>query len=62
MWDGEHQGTCLINNNALGFANAGISILLDIWMLCLPLTQLLKLSLHWKKKVGVAMMFSVGLL
>jgi hypothetical protein len=60
-WDGEHSGTCL-NNNALAFANAAISIVLDIWTLFLPLTQLLTLSLHWKKKLGVALMFSVGLL
>ena len=26
--------------NALGWANAGISIALDIWMLALPMTQI----------------------
>jgi hypothetical protein len=60
-WDGEHQGTCL-NVNGLGWSNAVISILLDVWMLGLPLSQLVNLQLHWKKKVGVALMFVVGTL
>jgi hypothetical protein len=61
QWDGEHRGRC-INLNALGWANAATSIALDIWMIGLPMSQVLKLNLHWKKKVGVGMMFSVGTL
>jgi hypothetical protein len=60
-WDGEHQGHCL-NVNVLGWSNAGISILLDFWMLALPISQLIQLKLHWKKKIGVALMFVVGTL
>jgi hypothetical protein len=60
-WDGEHRGKCL-NVNALGWANAGISIFLDVWMLGLPMSQLIHLHLHWKKKAGVALMFMVGTL
>jgi hypothetical protein len=60
-WDGEHQGTCL-NVNGLGWSNAVISIVLDVWMLALPISQLFRLQLHWKKKIGVAMMFIVGTL
>ncbi|KAK6063638.1 CFEM domain-containing protein [Seiridium cupressi] len=58
-WDGEHEGKC-IGINGIAWANAGISIALDIWMLAIPLSQLRKLQLHWKKKVGVALMFIVG--
>ncbi|KAF2464991.1 uncharacterized protein BDR25DRAFT_91906 [Lindgomyces ingoldianus] len=58
-WDAEHSGHC-ININALGWANATISIVLDIWMLAIPMSQLIHLKLAWKKKVGVAMMFCVG--
>ncbi|KAK7979840.1 hypothetical protein PG989_012297 [Apiospora arundinis] len=58
-WDGLHQGTCF-NINAMGWSNAAISIALDIWMLAIPLWQLRSLKLHWKKKIGVAAMFSVG--
>jgi hypothetical protein len=60
-WDGEHQGTCL-NVNGLAWSNAAISIVLDGWMLALPISQLFGLQLHWKKKIGVAMMFVVGTL
>lgn len=61
MWDGEHRGHCL-NINAMGWANASISIAMDLWMLALPLSQLTSLRLHWKKKAGVALMFIVGTL
>ncbi|KAF2261908.1 hypothetical protein CC78DRAFT_570174 [Lojkania enalia] len=60
-WDGEHEGKC-VNINALGWANAAISIALDFWMLAIPLSQLVHLKLAWKKKVGVALMFCVGTL
>lgn len=60
-WDGEHKGKC-ISINALAWANAAISIALDIWMLALPLSQVFSLKLAWKKKVSVALMFFVGTL
>ncbi|KAH8906271.1 hypothetical protein BR93DRAFT_928871 [Coniochaeta sp. PMI_546] len=58
-WDGEHEGKCL-NINAIAWANAAISIALDLWMLVIPLVQLKSLNLHWKKKIGVGLMFCVG--
>lgn len=58
-WDGEHTGTCL-NVNNIGWANAVISIALDLWMIGIPLSQLYGLQLHWKKKFGVMIMFLVG--
>lgn len=61
MWDHEHEGHC-ININAVGWANAAISIALDFWMLALPLSQIKSLRLHWKKKLAVALMFVVGTL
>lgn len=61
QWDGEHEGKC-IDNNALAFANAGINIAMDIWVLALPLLHIVRLNLHWKKKVGVTLMFCVGAL
>lgn len=60
-WNGEHQGSC-ININSMAWAHAGINIALDFWMLGIPLSQLPRLKLHWKKKVGVAIMFCVGTL
>jgi hypothetical protein len=60
-WDGEHKGHCL-SINSLVWANAAISIFFDFWMLALPLSQIRPMSLHWKKKLGVSLMFAVGLL
>jgi hypothetical protein len=60
-WDGEHSGRC-IDGNALAWANAAVSIALDLWMIGLPMSQVVKLKLHWKKKVGVGLMFVVGTL
>lgn len=60
-WDREHTGKCL-NINSIAWANAAISIALDLWMLALPLSQIRALNLHWKKKIGVALMFCVGTL
>jgi hypothetical protein len=59
--DGEHPGHCG-NVNALAFSSAGVSIALDIFTLALPITQIWKLHLGLKKKIGVALMFSVGAL
>ncbi|OLN85861.1 hypothetical protein CCHL11_05392 [Colletotrichum chlorophyti] len=58
-WDNEHQGTC-ININAVAWANAVISIVLDLWMLYLPLSKIRTLNLHWWKKLAVTLMFCVG--
>ncbi|EHA56857.1 hypothetical protein MCOR27_003608 [Pyricularia oryzae] len=59
-WDGEHLDGICMDANAIGWANAAVSIALDLWMLALPLSQLGYLKLHWKKKVGVIIMFAVG--
>ncbi|KAK2616620.1 hypothetical protein QQS21_000443 [Conoideocrella luteorostrata] len=58
-WDGTHQGHC-VDINAIAWSNAAISIVLDAWMLAIPLWQLRTLNLDWRKKVGVGLMFSVG--
>lgn len=60
-WDGEHYGKCF-DVNAMAFANAGISIALDAWMLVLALSHIIHINLHWKRKVGVGLMLGVGAL
>jgi hypothetical protein len=55
------DGHC-ININLFGWLNAAIGLIIDIWMLILPMSQVLPLKLHWKKKVGVAIMFLLGAL
>ncbi|GJN72663.1 hypothetical protein PLICBS_006738 [Purpureocillium lilacinum] len=53
------EGGC-ININASAWANAAISVATDFWLLVIPLSQLRKLKLHWKKKVGATLMFFTG--
>lgn len=57
--DPRTTGHC-IDINASGWANGIIGVVADIWLFALPLTQLKRLKLHWKKKVGAAIMFLTG--
>ena len=61
QWEGGHEGKCL-TLNAIGWANAIIGVILDFWMLAIPMAELRKLRLSWKRKIGVAMMFCLGTL
>ncbi|KAL6702742.1 hypothetical protein ACN47E_000976 [Coniothyrium glycines] len=56
---GETAGQC-VDINALVWTNAGIGIILDIWMLALPLYEVFRLQMSWRKRVSVALMFFVG--
>ncbi|RBR20118.1 uncharacterized protein FIESC28_05397 [Fusarium coffeatum] len=58
-WDGLHEGTC-IGVNPLAWAIAAIGIILDLWMLGIPLSEVLFLQMKWRRKVAVSMMFIVG--
>ncbi|GAB0137611.1 hypothetical protein EsDP_00005868 [Epichloe bromicola] len=53
------EGRC-ISINAAGWANAAIGAASDICLLGMPLSQVQRLKLHWKKKIGVALMFLTG--
>lgn len=64
IWEGwkykEPRGVVVDLNN-LGLAHGGMNIVLDVWMLVLPFTQLYKLNHPWNKKLGIFAMFSVGI-
>lgn len=60
-WDGTGHGHC-IDITKVVWSNAGISIIVDIWMLAIPMWQLRALQLDWRRKIGVGMMFGVGTL
>ncbi|KAM3521017.1 hypothetical protein MY4038_009205 [Beauveria bassiana] len=53
------SGRC-IDINAFGWSHAAVSIAVDVWLIAIPLSQLRKLQLHWKKKIAVALMFLLG--
>ncbi|KAG5659609.1 hypothetical protein KAF25_002168, partial [Fusarium avenaceum] len=59
-WDGEHSGSC-VNMQAVAWSFAIIGILLDIWMLAIPLSQVRSLKLSPLKMLGVGLMFLVGI-
>ena len=58
-WDKERSGKCF-NINAMAWSQAAISIVLDCWMLALPLYEIVQLKLSWQKKISVVIMFCVG--
>ncbi|KAK6380315.1 hypothetical protein LTS17_005504 [Exophiala oligosperma] len=58
-WDGEHEGHCN-NVNAQGWAAAGTNIALDVAIIVMPLGLISRLNLHWKKKLQISIMLSVG--
>ncbi|KAB5542536.1 hypothetical protein GE09DRAFT_1135526 [Coniochaeta sp. 2T2.1] len=62
VWDSlrDTRGGHCININAWGWANASINVALDTWLICLPLPELFKLKLYWKKKLRVILLFIVG--
>ncbi|KAI8933501.1 hypothetical protein NX059_009238 [Plenodomus lindquistii] len=61
QWDGLHKGRC--NDIHLqGWIAAGINIVLDAWVMILPLNNLAKLNMKLKQKLMVMSMFSVGII
>lgn len=58
--DQDLNGGSCINIHVAAFANGGINIGLNVWLIVIPLTVIRKLELHWKKKLGVTIMFLTG--
>ncbi|KND87683.1 hypothetical protein TOPH_07651 [Tolypocladium ophioglossoides CBS 100239] len=55
----QSSGRC-INLNHFAWTNAALAVALDAWMIAIPLSRIRKLDLHWKKKIGVTVMFLTG--
>ncbi|KAK2611411.1 hypothetical protein N8I77_004750 [Diaporthe amygdali] len=60
-WKDKDQRGVVLELNNLGLGHGGMNIVLDLWMLVLPFTQLYKLQHPWHKKLGIFAMFSVGI-
>ncbi|KAL2128225.1 hypothetical protein VTI74DRAFT_9469 [Chaetomium olivicolor] len=58
-WEALHDGYCG-NYNITVWVAATAGIVFDIWMLALPLSQLMALSLPWRKKLVGGLMFFSG--
>ena len=61
QWDGLHPGKCN-NIHVQGWVSAIINIVLDVLVMALPLRQLSRLNMNWKKKLAVMSMFLIGTL
>jgi glucan phosphoethanolaminetransferase (alkaline phosphatase superfamily) len=59
QWHRETPGQCN-NFHMQGFIAAGISILIDIVIMILPLRQLYQLDLSLQKRLSIILMFLVG--
>jgi hypothetical protein len=59
-WDGEHEGHCT-SHNALLIAHAIMNIVLDVVVIGIPMPILFKLHMSREKKVGMCVMFAVGI-
>ncbi|KIL85179.1 hypothetical protein FAVG1_11608 [Fusarium avenaceum] len=59
-WKDKHSGFSL-DIQALVISHAAINVALDIWMFILPLTQLYHIGLKTRKKIGVILIFGVGI-
>ncbi|KAI0112262.1 hypothetical protein GGR51DRAFT_557444 [Nemania sp. FL0031] len=58
-WTGETTGTC-IDINSFSWARAAIEIAVDIAILSLPLRDIVRLQLSWRKKAQVLFVFILG--
>ncbi|KAF2091595.1 hypothetical protein K490DRAFT_31609, partial [Saccharata proteae CBS 121410] len=60
QWDGFHEGSC--NNIHLqSWLSAALNIPLDLLVCVLPLRNLSQMNMSLKKKIGVMLMFSLGI-
>ncbi|KAF6823511.1 CFEM domain-containing protein [Colletotrichum plurivorum] len=60
-WDGEHQGRCH-DINLQTWIHASVNITLDVVVVGMPISQIVRLNWRWKQKLGAGMMFAVALL
>ncbi|KAK5045866.1 hypothetical protein LTR84_008959 [Exophiala bonariae] len=60
-WDKTIHNPKCINVNALTYAHAGINIAQDFVILALPIPELLHLKLDLQQKIGLIVMFQVGI-
>lgn len=60
-WENPEAGKC-IDFIASTYANGIVNIAVDTIMVFMPMYEVLKLKLSLRKKIGVAVMFAMGLM
>ncbi|KAK1964467.1 CFEM domain-containing protein [Colletotrichum sublineola] len=59
-WAKETDGKCF-DVNAFALSHGIVNVVLDVWMLALPLSQIYYLKMDQKQKLGVMLMLGVGI-
>lgn len=62
FWDRlrDTRGGRCININIFGWTSSAINASLEVWLICLPLPELIKLRLYWRRKLRVCLMLIAG--
>lgn len=60
MWDGEHTGKCMSHDKIL-VAHSISNIILDVLIVAIPMPTLATLHMPLEKRLGVCVMFAVGI-
>lgn len=61
FWDQVRgEGGSCVSSNALALSHAVVNLVLDFWLLAIPLSQLYRLQMKAWRKVGVTTMFIIG--
>jgi hypothetical protein len=61
FWDRDIKGSS-IDINELAYVNSGMSMLQDVIVVSLPIPIISTLNMSLQKKVGVTIMFALGVL
>ncbi|KAI6363907.1 hypothetical protein MCOR25_005757 [Pyricularia grisea] len=59
-WDRMQQGHCIMDAHPLVWAHAIVGLLIDLWMIYLPISQIWGIQMGMGKKLAVCSMFGVG--
>lgn len=60
-WTSPNRGDKCLDVNILAYAAAGSSILQDVMVLLLPVPLVFQLHAGWRSKLGIMLMFSLGI-
>lgn len=60
-WDGEHEGHCISTSGILWSA-AFVNIIIDVWVMLIPVPSIMKLKFSLRKKMLAGIMFAFGVL
>ena len=60
QYTGTYEGRCTTDAEAVGYAHAIVSIILDVWILAIPIFHIYRLNIGTAKKIGVCIMFGLG--